>query len=144
MSQRRSRQLRTVLRLAQMAQDKAARELAQKQRQLADAHSQAEQLEDYRREYSRQRTDQGARGLDAFTLGNYQRFFQNLERAVDMQDERLALTAEQLDASRDQWRQRYLRRGAMERLVDQAVQEEERVADKAEQREQDERPRPLD
>ena len=144
MSQRRVRQLQTVLRLAQMAQDRAARELAQKQRQLADARAQADQLEGYRSEYSRQRQEQGERGLDAYSLANYQRFFHNLERAADMQDERTELTAQQLEACRDQWRQRYLRRGAMERVVDQAVQEEDRVVDKAEQREQDDRPRPLD
>lgn len=138
--EKRSQRLQTVLRLAQIRQRLAAEQLGAMTRNAQAQQQQEHQLRHYQMDYGEHFKTLGAAGADAGQLQNYQRFFSNLERAVDTQRERVVLSDNQREAARRQWQGQYAREKNLEKLVDRVAREEDLAEDKKIQREQDDRP----
>lgn len=138
-NKKRSERLQTVLRLAELRQQAAAEQLARSVQNAQAQQQQGEQLERYQQEYSEQYKSGASEGFNAQQLQNFQRFFSNLDSAMETQQETIALAKGQQQQSRDQWQQQYARQKKMAGLVDRVAFGEEQDEEKKLQRELDDR-----
>lgn len=137
---KRSDRLQTVLKLAQIRQRLAAEQLGEMTRNAQALEQQEDQLRHYQLDYGEHFKTLGSAGSTPGLLRNYQGFFQQLDRALDTQRERLVLARNQREASRRQWQNQYAREKNLEKLVQRTVQEEQQATEKKQQRELDDRP----
>jgi flagellar FliJ protein len=139
MTKKRSQRLQTVLRLAELKQQRAAEQLAQSIRNADAQQQQGQQLTVYQQEYTEQYRESGAKGVDAGKLQNFQRFFANLDNAFETQQQRIELSKGQQQQAREQWQQQYTRQQKMSGLVSRVEFEEEHQLEAKLQRELDDR-----
>jgi flagellar FliJ protein len=139
MTKKRSQRLQTVLRLAELKQQRAATQLAQSIRNTDAQQQQGQQLEVYQQEYTEQYREGGVKGIDAGKLQNFQRFFANLDNAFETQQQRIELSKGQQQQAREQWQQQYSRQQKMSDLVGRVEFEEEHQLEEKLQRELDDR-----
>ena len=132
-----SQRLQTVLRLAELKQQRAAEKLAVSIRNVNAQRQQARQIQDYQLEYAQRFQSSGGLGLNPAQLQNYQRFFSNLDSASRTQQQRCTLADAQQDQAREQWQQQYARQTSLQNLIEKKQHEETIAADKQEQRQQD-------
>lgn len=143
---KRSDQIATVLKLAALREQQAARRLGRSQQGIDQLKAQAQQLQSYQREYGAQFLDQGTQGLSAQALRNYQGFFRNLDQAGVAQSQRIERADQQHQQLLEAWKSAYWRRETMDDLLQQRLAEEERARLKREEQiaADNVRPGPLD
>ena len=134
-----SERLKTVLKVARLREQAAAETLAQQQKALQAQQLQSQQLAQYQREYARQFAEQGKAQTNANRLINYQRFYQNLEQASDVQSQRRQAIEQQCDQARSEWQQQHARLQNLDKLVARKRHKEQRDLEKKRQSEQDDR-----
>lgn len=134
-----SERLQVVLRLAQIKQRQAAERLAEAARSLAAHRQQAQQLQDYQGEYNQKFHQLSQQQMNSLELRNYQRFYNNLDEAIDTQHRRSDVCAEQLEFHRKHWQKEYGREKNMEKLIGQKQRLEEKQLESKLQRVLDDR-----
>src|SRR5690606_32920610 len=111
-----SQRLAILLRLAQMREEAAARQLGKASARLGAAEQMREQLASYQSEYHQNYLRKGAsEPLNRQQLLNYQGFFQQLDNARSAQQQAI----EQHAAEREKVRQQWLAQHARRRLLGQ-------------------------
>lgn len=139
MAKKRSERLRSLLKLAQMREDNAARQLADNSEKLQQAQQQNQQLALYSDEYQQRYLAQVNQVVSVRDLRNFQGFFQQLDQ-VQVQQQRLI---EQRDRERElarlQWLQLYNRRRVLDQIRERSKLEEEAVSERKLQSEFDDR-----
>ena len=139
MAKKRSERLRSLLKLAQMREDNAARQLADNSEKLQQAQQQNQQLALYSDEYQQRYLAQVNQVVSVRDLRNFQGFFQQLDK-VQVQQQRLI---EQRDRERElarlQWLQLYNRRRVLDQIRERSKLEEEAVSERKLQSEFDDR-----
>ncbi len=136
---KRSRRLEPVVKVAENREQQAARSLGDAQSALNQAQQRLDELENYRKEYIQRFHTTGAMGMSAVQMGDYRLFLSNLSRAIEQQAGLVKQAAVAVEQQRQQW---FARRGKVKMLgnvVSRFQTEEQRVADRKEQLEQDER-----
>lgn len=133
MARLRSQRLLPVLQLAQRREETAARQLAQATQRQRDEEQKLQELMRYLDEYAAG-WPVGGRLLHVSELQNRSGFMQRLEQAVRQQQGALQQAVQQLEQARQAWRDQYLRRQNLARLIDQAKASEERFAENRQQR----------
>ncbi len=136
---KRSQRLEPVVRVAENREQQAARSLGDSQLALNQAQQRLDELENYRKEYIQRFHTTGATGMSAVQMGDYRLFLSNLSRAIEQQIGLVKQAAVTVEQQRQQW---FSRRGKVKMLgnvVSRFQTEEQRVADRKEQLEQDER-----
>jgi len=136
---KRSRRLEPVVKVAENREQQAARSLGDAQSALNQAQQRLDELENYRKEYIQRFHTTGAVGMSAVQMGDYRLFLSNLSRAIEQQAGLVKQAAAAVEQQRQQW---FARRGKVKMLgnvVSRFQTEEQRVADRKEQLEQDER-----
>ncbi len=141
MTQKPSKRLQTVLKLARLKEQQAAEKLASCIRNAANHNQQLDQLQNYKGEYNNQFRRSVGEGVSALQLANFQRFYENLESVGETQRERKILADKQREQARLHWQQLYARQQNMNSLIESKQQQEERELEKKQQREQDDRKR---
>lgn len=126
MAKKRSERLKSLLRLAQMREDNAARALAASSDKLAQARTQSQQLSQYSDEYQQQFAQRTRQAVSVRDLRNFQGFFRQLD-TVQMQQQ---LLIEQRDREREQARQQWLQLYRRRRVLDD-IRERARVQEEA-------------
>lgn len=137
MKQLPSERLKTVLKLAQLRERQAARQLADSARNTALNRQQEQQLQQYKLEYRQQFEALVNTQTNAANVENYQRFYTNLQGAGDAQQDRIALAVAQQERARLQWQQQYARQKNLEALIERKARVEQMDADNKVQRQQD-------
>lgn len=136
---KRSQRLEPVVRVAENREQQAARSLGDSQSALNQAQQRLDELENYRKEYIQRFHTNGATGMSAVQMGDYRLFLSNLSRAIEQQIGLVKQAVATVEQQRQQW---FARRGKVKMLgnvVSRFQTEEQRVADRKEQLEQDER-----
>lgn len=136
-----SKRLQTVLKLAQLRQQRAAEQLGVMTRNAQAQQQQAEQLKHYQLDYNEHFKTLALQVTNAGQLRNFQGFYRNLEQVIDTQGERVILASNQREAARAKWQQLYAREKNMQSLIARKLAGEALEEDKKQQREQDDRPR---
>ena len=139
MARRDQQRLATLLKLAELREQRAARALGEINGQLQAAHRQVGQLSEYQLEYAARLRSEASSGISPVTLRNYDRFCNALNGARDQQLRSVSEIEGRLDQVREHWNQRYARRRLLEQLRDRRRAAAERLAEQRLQREFDDR-----
>ena len=140
MARKSSQRLQTLLKLAELKEQQAARQLGEANGRLEQAQRQSSQLVQYRDEYQGQylaRT--GAQSFNRRDLLNYQGFFQQLEHVQEQQQRVIEQRDDERGQARAAWLDLYSRRLLLQRVRERRLQREQQEADKKQQRELDDR-----
>jgi flagellar FliJ protein len=106
-----------VAMLARSQESRAAGALQKNQQSLEVSNARLSQLEQFKREYE-QRLDAMAReGIDARRLADYRRFLLSLNDAINTQGREITRGEQAVQSSRDEFRDRSLRRGSVDELI---------------------------
>jgi len=136
---KRSQRFEPVVKVAENREQQAARSLGDSQSALSQAQQRLDELKKYREEYIQRFHANGAMGMSAVKMGDYRLFLSNLSGAIKQQAGLVQQAAAVVEQQRQQW---FARRGKVKMLgsvVSRFQADEQRVADRKEQLEQDER-----
>lgn len=96
-------QLKTVLFLANIAEEEAAKSLAKAQAELLQAETNLEQVKGYRFEYEQNQTKSLESGLDSGRLQISRQFMVQLDKLIDHQTRMLDASYQLVEQRRDRW-----------------------------------------
>lgn len=139
MARKSSQRLQTLLKLAALREDAAARQLAQSNERLLQARTQSRQLQQYEHDYQQRYADSAAASVTRQFLLNYQRFFRQLESAQVQQLQAVTLRETEREQARLRWVEQYSKRRLLAGLREQRLAGEALDAEKKVQRELDDR-----
>ncbi len=141
MARKGSERLQTLLRLAAMREQAAARQLALSSERLQQAQLQRQQLQQYEHDYQQRYVDIGSEVISRNFLLNYQGFFRQLETAQTQQSHTVGLREGDREEARLRWLEQHARRHLLNRVRDRRLASEALDAEKKTQRELDDRAR---
>lgn len=136
---KRSKRLGPVVKVAENQKQQAAKALGDSQLALQRAEQRLRELKDYREEYIRRFHANGAVGMSAVQMGDYRLFLSNLSRAIEQQVELVEQAVAVVEQQRQQWFSRRTKVKMLDNVVSRFQADEQRIVDKKEQSEQDER-----
>lgn len=139
MAMKRSKRLEPVVKVAENREQQAARALGDAQSALAQAEQRLAELKTYREEYIERFHANGALGMSAVQMGDYRLFLSNLSRAIEQQAELVRQAAAVVEQQRQKWFSRRGKVKMLDNVVSRYQADEQRVVDRKEQLEQDER-----
>jgi flagellar FliJ protein len=125
-----SDRLKVLLRLAEMKEQNAARQLAADTERLQQAREQSRQLAVYEQDYQRDFVDRGALTLDRQSLENYHGFFRQLEHIQVQQQRTVDLRDREREVARLRWIEQYSRRKLLTQIRAKRLATEQLKADK--------------
>lgn len=117
----------------------AGADLATARTQYQAQENQLKQLKLYKEEYQRQLTERLKGTISATEIQDYQYFFASLDNAIAQQTEIVKQSAEQLDASRNNWLDKKQDVAKMSRVAETVKSQEAAAELGREQKENDER-----
>jgi len=132
-----SKRMGPVVQVTESREEKAAREFGTCQRQLNEQQTQLEQLRGYYADYQRQLEARGRAGIVLAQVLETQRFLAQLEKAIAQQQQVVDQTARLCAQKRNLWLAARTRSEAVNKVVERIVAQEQRRADKREQKESD-------
>lgn len=135
---KRSQRLSTVLALAKRKEEDAAKAFTQQQQQVQNLQGSMGNLRGFLDTYQQRYLNSGANGFSVMQLAEFRAFLSKINGAIEQQETSLQRAESDLIDKRRQWEAAYRYRDAMERLQQQAKQQEERAVSKREQGESDE------
>jgi flagellar FliJ protein len=138
-AKKRSERLRSLLKLAQMREDNAARQLAANSEKLQQAREQTQQLALYNEEYQQRFLTQIDQPVSARNLRNFQGFFQQLDHVQVQQQHLIEQRDRERELARLQWLQLYNRRRVLDQIRERSKLEEDSVSERKLQSEFDDR-----
>jgi len=136
---KKSERMIPIKKMAADHEQEAVKDLGQSQRALNEHEMKLEQLVNYRAEYYRLFQEHGSRGMDGSQLQAYQGFLAQLDSAIVSQRNMIEHVNEECDVKREVWQQRHTRTEALGKTVQRYQNSEQKLEDKREQREVDDR-----
>ena len=136
---RRAQRLELVQRVVDDLERRRAEALADCERQLAASEARLLELQAYQARYARDFAARAGTGMNGAGLRDYQTFLARLEEAVRQQSQIVMRARAQRDAERRNWQSAAQRAEAVGQMVKRWRMEEQRLADRREQHEADER-----
>ncbi len=140
MAEKKSKRLEVVLNLAQMKEDVAARQLGEALNALEQGKQQLELLNDYRNDNQEHIRQVGKGHATGSQLHRHQMFLQQIETAISQQGDRLNMLTQRIEVVKKNWQQLHYRRKAIGDHVQKIQRDEDRVVEKKNQMEMDDRP----
>jgi flagellar FliJ protein len=118
--------------------DAAARRLGEQRKAMEAAEARLQQLRDYADGYRADFDRSRARGLSAAKLNNYVDFLAQLQEALGQQAQQVERARADFETQRARWQEAHGQVRAVEKAADRREMHEQRSAERAEQRLQDE------
>lgn len=125
-----SQRLQVLLRLAEMKEQNAARQLAADSDRLQQAKEQGRQLALYEKDYQQGYVERGTQPLTRQNLLNYQGFFRQLEHVQTQQERTIEQRDRAREAARLLWIEQYSRRRLLTRVRERRLAQEQLKAEK--------------
>ena len=135
---KRSDRLDIVQQATNRTERERAERVAEAERHLAEMQQKLTALEKYRAEYEAGFATRAGKGLDAAGVREFQTFLARLGDALTQQRELVGRAREALDTQRAQWREAAQRAHVVETLAERWQSEENREANRRDQRASDE------
>ncbi|MDD5299460.1 MAG: flagellar export protein FliJ [Gallionella sp.] len=126
--------LQSVMNLAQHQNDSATRKLGQLNKQQQGAQQQLEALRQYRRDYQARLQESTQGGMDHAELRNFQEFINKLDEAIAQQFQVVEQTKVSTQAGRGEFDSTRRRLKSFDMLQQRHIKEQQKVAEKAEQK----------
>lgn len=130
--------LQTLLNLAQVRTDEAAKRLQALKARWLDAEEKLKQLIAYREGYRARMLESASSGTSAFALRDFQLFMVKLDAAIRLQQEEVARCEARWGAGQQEWLKQRGKVKAFDTLSLRHRRAEARREDRIEQKEQDE------
>jgi flagellar FliJ protein len=130
-----SKRFEPIHEIASSSAKDLSRAMAEAGRKVTELERQLEQLRVYRDEYVRNSQTNGA--MDAVKLQNYRSFLDRLGEALSQHQKSLDNARKEFEKRRVQWSEKRVEAESLNRVVDRFRKEEQRAADRREQREGD-------
>jgi flagellar FliJ protein len=135
---KRSTRLQRVSELGVHEEQRAGRQLAAAREARGGAQDMLEQLQGYRQEYLQLFERQRAAGMDPVRYSNFQRFFDQLDRAIAEQRRALASSEQRVQQQQALWLEKRQNTEIMSKLTGRLTAEALRADEKREQKQADE------
>jgi flagellar FliJ protein len=132
-----SKRLKPVQRFAASKEQKAARMMGQAKKSLQQEETKLQQLKQYHQEYLERFKQMAEKGMSATQLQEYRAFLSRLDEAIDQQQQVVAESTVNHRSTRNFWQQKHSRTQALNKAVDRFREQEQKRADKHEQKEND-------
>lgn len=136
---KRSERMQTVERVVSDVERKKAEALAARERHVTECENKLLELEAYQKSYAEQFHTRAGKGIGAIGLRDFQTFMIRLGDAVKQQAQLVVKAKADRDAERLVWQHAAQRAEAVGGLVERWQKDEQRQADKVDQRDSDER-----
>ena len=135
---KKSNRLKPVQRLSEAREQDAAKALGDSNRHVSEQEQRLADLENYREEYARYYQQRGEQGVTAAKLMELQRFLHNLNKAIEQQQQVVAMAKQRSEQSKQQWNSARGKSQALDKVVERYRKEEDRSASRQEQKDNDE------
>jgi flagellar FliJ protein len=132
-----SKRLKPVQRFAHSKEQKAARMMGQAKKNLQQEEAKLEQLKQYHQEYLDRFQQMAREGMSATQLQEYRAFLAKLDEAIKQQQEVVAASVVNHSSSKKVWKKKHSRTQALNKAVERFRQQEQKSADRQEQKESD-------
>lgn len=136
---RSSQRLQTLLKLAAMKEDAAAKQLAASSERLHQAKLQSQQLAQYEQDYQQRYVEQGSQTVDRNFLLNFQGFFRQLEQARMQQGRAIEHREHEREQARLRWIEQYANRRLLTKVRERRLLTEAQADEKKLQSQIDDR-----
>ncbi|MGD8911619.1 MAG: flagellar export protein FliJ [Candidatus Thiodiazotropha sp.] len=133
-----SKRLKPVQRFAASKEQEAARMMGQAKKSLQQEEAKLDQLNLYHQEYLIRFQQMSAKGMSSTQLQEYRAFLAKLDEAIKQQQEVVAASAVNHSSTKNTWKKKHSRTQALNKAVERFRKQEQTVADKREQKENDE------
>ncbi len=131
---KRSERLTVVLNLYQRHEDEAAAVLQQRQQHLAEQEKQLDQLINYQQDYQNRLGDSAQQGVSMAQWRRTQDYVEQLNGIIKQQEQQVRLADADVQSAERRWQQAHLDRKSMDSAVARIEAEEEREAERREQK----------
>ena len=136
---KKSTRFQTVVRYTESKEEKAAQKLAESQRNLVEQQTRLDSLDQFKDEYAQRFTQTGQQGMRATQLRDFHAFMGKLQNAVDHQKRLLQVAVGDVESKKKQWLLTRNETRKANTLLERYLLQEQRVQDKQEQKDSDER-----
>lgn len=133
------KRFKPIVKVAESREKEAAKKLGDSQQALSDKEQRLTELKTYRSEYVESLASAGEQGMSIEQMRNYRSFLNNLDKAISQQE--LIVNHAEVDVGKvkSTWVDKLTRRKVLDKVVDKYKVQENKLADKTEQRELDDR-----
>lgn len=135
----RSKRMTPVVKVAESREQAAARVLGEARQRLEQQQRKLEELTTYRDQYSLEFQQCSGQGMGVARLQDFRLFLARLNEAIEQQRRLVERCQQDCERRRLQWVATRTRTQALGKVVDRYQREEQRVAERREQRDSDER-----
>lgn len=135
---KKSKRFQPVVRVAEVREKQAASALGEAQAQLQSQIARLEELQHYQEDYFARFQSSARQGLPAARIQDFQRFLENLKRAIQQQETLVQIATRTVEQRKQFW---YAIRGKLksyDNVMERYIHEEHIQQDKREQKETDE------
>lgn len=140
MARRKSDRFKVLQRLADHREREAAQALGVAQQQLEQQRRQLQELEQYRREYTRQFYENGQAGMNGAAVQEFQDFLAQLDQIIEQQRQQVSLAAGESQQKKGHWQTRRTDAEIYDKVIARFRQYEQTQQRRQEQRAEDDRP----
>lgn len=133
-----SQRMKPVLQVASAREQDAARDLGLSQRHLGEQYARLNELYVYRNEYLQQTADLGSAGINVTRYIEMQRFLNNLNTAIEQQQQMVAQAARLCEERKRSWQEAHTKSKSLNRVVQHYVRQELHDESRREQKTTDE------
>ena len=134
-----SDRVKPIIKVAQNRESAAARAFADSQRVFQEREQRLAEVRRYREEYLENYQLQGRRGMSAQQMRTYRNFLLKLDAAVEQQEQLVRVAQSELEQQKARWMEKHVRTQALDNMRSRYVTQEQRDAQRVEQKESDER-----
>lgn len=134
-----SKRMQPIVRVADQRERQAAQALGDARSAAAQQESRLNDLRNYRQEYVSRFEAQGRGGLNGAQLRDYQRFLEQLDRAIGQQEQAVHNAQQNVDGSKQEWVTKNTKATAIHHVVDRFRRAEAYTASRNEQKDTDNR-----
>lgn len=133
---KRSKRMETVRKLKYQEEQQQAKKFAQAQQALQQEQAQLDMLKKYQQDYFAGLSSgvENTAIISASQLEKYQQFLSRLHKAIENQQQMVVIKKKSVEVARQEWAQANARLKALDNLIERLQQEEQRIADKQEQK----------
>ncbi|MES9831105.1 MAG: flagellar export protein FliJ [Candidatus Thiodiazotropha sp. LLP2] len=132
-----SKRLKPVQRFAHSKEQNAARSMGQARKNLELEEAKLKQLKQYHQEYLDRFQKIASEGMTATQLQEYRTFLAKLDEAINQQEQVVASSMVNHNSHKDNWKQKHSRTQALNKVIDRYRDQEQKTADRREQKESD-------
>lgn len=133
-----SQRMQPVMRIAEMREQTAAKDLANSQRYLQEQQARLAELQQYQAEYTRDFQLQGSSGISVARFQELQRFLASLGQAIEQQQQLIEHAARVCEQKKRIWQQAYGKSKSLDKVVQRYLAQEQYDQGQREQKETDE------